>query len=52
MRLSDSVFFYPRCGWAADRDHNASLNILKGWEPPLEPVELRLYSRSAGKVGL
>jgi len=54
MRLSDRVFFCPRCGWAADRDHNASLNILRGsgWEPPLEPVELRLYPLSAGKAGL
>jgi Transposase and inactivated derivatives len=42
LTLSDHVFVCPKCGWAADRDYNASLNILKraGWEPPLVPVEL------------
>jgi len=42
MRRSDRVFC-PGCGWAADRDHNASLNIPRGsgWNRPLEPVELR-----------
>jgi putative transposase len=43
LTLADRVFVCPKCGWAADRDYNASLNILRrsGWEPPLEPVELR-----------
>jgi putative transposase len=43
LMLSDRVFVCPKCGWVADRDYNASLNILKrsGWEPPLVPVELR-----------
>ena len=43
LTLSDRVFVCPKCGWVADRDYNASLNILRrsGWEPPLVPVELR-----------
>jgi len=43
LTLSDRVFACPKCGWVADRDYNASLNILRnaGWEPPLVPVELR-----------
>jgi putative transposase len=43
VTLADRVFVCPECGWVADRDYNASLNILRrsGWEPPLEPVELR-----------
>jgi transposase len=43
LTLADRVFVCPRCGWVADRDYNASLNILRnaGWEPPLVPVELR-----------
>jgi len=42
LTLSDRVFVCPKCGWAADRDYNASLNLLRnaGWEPPLVPVEL------------
>jgi putative transposase len=43
LTLADRVFVCPECGWVADRDYNASLNILRrsGWEPPLVPVELR-----------
>jgi putative transposase len=43
LTLKDRVFKCPRCGWAADRDYNAALNLLRnaGWEPPLVPVELR-----------
>jgi putative transposase len=39
----DGVFERPACGWRADRDYNASLNVLRraGWEPPAAPVELR-----------
>ena len=42
LTLADRVFICPRCDWVADRDYNATLNILKrsGWEPPLVPVEL------------
>jgi hypothetical protein len=31
----------PSTARTGDIDYNASLNIVKGWEPPLEPVELR-----------
>ncbi|MGC9179939.1 MAG: RNA-guided endonuclease InsQ/TnpB family protein [Vulcanisaeta sp.] len=43
LTLNDRVFKCPRCGWTADRDYNAALNLLKhaGWEPPSVPVELR-----------
>ena len=43
LTLADRVFVCPKCGWVADRDHNASLNILRrsGSERPLVPVELR-----------
>ena len=43
LTLADRVFACPRCGWTVDRDYNAALNLLRGagWEPPLEPVELR-----------
>jgi len=51
MRLSDRVFVRPGCGRAADRDHNASLNILKVWEPPMEPVELRPLPAVGGQGG-
>jgi len=53
LALSDRVFVRPRCGWAADRDYNASLNILRGsgWEPPLEPVELRPLPAFSGQGG-
>jgi len=51
MRLSDRVFFCPRCGRAADHDHNASLDILKVWEPLLEPVELRPLPAVSGQGG-
>ncbi|WP_009990799.1 RNA-guided endonuclease InsQ/TnpB family protein, partial [Saccharolobus solfataricus] len=30
LSLSDRVFVCPNCGWIADRDYNASLNILRG----------------------
>ncbi len=44
---------YPQGGWRADRDYNASLNILRraGWEPPAAPVELLPLPAAAGKVG-
>jgi len=55
LTLADRVFSCPRCGWVADRDYNASLNILRrsGWEPPLVPVELRPLpvARSYGQGG-
>jgi len=43
LTLADRVFVCPKCGWVADRDYNASLNILRrsGSERPLVPVELR-----------
>ena len=43
LTLADRVFVCPKCGWVADRDYNASLNLLRrsGWEPSLVPVELR-----------
>jgi len=43
LTLADRVFVCPECGWVADRDYNASLNILRrsGSERPLVPVELR-----------
>ncbi|QXJ31918.1 RNA-guided endonuclease InsQ/TnpB family protein [Saccharolobus shibatae] len=42
LTLNDRIFTCPKCGWIADRDYNASLNILRrsGWELPLVPVEL------------
>jgi len=51
MRLSDRVFFYPGCGWTADRDHSKSLDILKGWEHPLEPLELHPPPAVSGQGG-
>jgi hypothetical protein len=53
LALSDRVFVRPGCGRAADRDHNASLNILRrsGWEQSLEPVELRPLPAVGGQVG-
>ena len=40
MKLSNRVFNCPLCGWTADRDYNASLNILKaGSGRPEVPVE-------------
>jgi len=43
LTLADRVFVCPKCGWVADRDYNASLNVLRrsGSERPLVPVELR-----------
>jgi len=42
LTLADRVFICPTCDWVADRDYNATLNILKrsGSERPLVPVEL------------
>ena len=40
IKLSDRIFKCPVCGWTADRDYNASLNILKaGLGRPEVPVE-------------
>ena len=40
LTLADRVFVCPKCGWVADRDYNASLNILRaGSGLPLEPVD-------------
>jgi len=52
ITLADRVFACP-CGWVADRDYNASLNILRrsGWEPPLVPVELRPLPIAHGQGG-
>jgi putative transposase len=51
LRLGDRVFECPACGWRADRDYNASLNILRraGWEPPAAPVELRPLPVALGR---
>ncbi|MFP3170992.1 MAG: transposase [Sulfolobaceae archaeon] len=42
LTLADRVFICPSCDWVADRDYNATLNLLRrsGWEPSLVPVEL------------
>ncbi|WP_287690156.1 transposase [Metallosphaera javensis (ex Sakai et al. 2022)] len=42
LSLSDRVITC-QCGLVLDRDLNASLNLLRraGWEPPVEPVEMR-----------
>ncbi|BCS93022.1 transposase [Metallosphaera javensis (ex Sakai et al. 2022)] len=42
LSLSDRVITC-QCGLVLDRDLNASLNLLRraGWEPPVEPVEIR-----------
>jgi len=29
LTLADRVFVCPKCGWVADRDYNASLNVLR-----------------------
>ena len=40
LTLADSVFVCPKCGRVADRDYNASLNVLRaGSGLPLEPVD-------------
>jgi len=40
LTLADRVFVCPKCGWVADRDYNASLNMLRaGSGLPLEPVD-------------
>ncbi|BBE42466.1 Transposase ISC1316 [Conexivisphaera calida] len=43
LTLGDRVYVCPACGWTADRDYNAALNILArtGRGPPVVPVELR-----------
>ena len=47
MKLSDRIFSCPVCGWTADRDYNASLNILKaGLGRPEVPVERRPLLRA------
>jgi len=51
MRLSDRVLFRPGCGWAADRDHNASLDILKVWEHPWSPWSSALHPRVSAQGG-
>ena len=50
LTLGDRAFECPACGWRADRDYNASLNILRraGWEPPAAPVELRPLPAALG----
>jgi len=54
LTLADRVFVCPRCGWTVDRDYNATLNLLRGagWEPPLEPVELRPLPVAHGQGGV
>ena len=40
LTLADRVFVCPKCGWVADRDYNAFLNIIRaGSGLPLEPVD-------------
>jgi len=51
MRLSDRVLFRPGCGRAVDRDYNASLDILKVWEHPLELLELHPPPAVSGQGG-
>ena len=42
LTLADRVFVCPKCGWAVDRDYNASLNIRRaGSGLPREPVDRR-----------
>jgi len=42
LKLSDRLFICPVCGWEADRDYNASLNILNvGLGQSRTPVERR-----------
>ncbi|BCS93071.1 RNA-guided endonuclease InsQ/TnpB family protein [Metallosphaera javensis (ex Sakai et al. 2022)] len=51
LSLSDRVITC-QCGLVLDRDLNASLNLLRraGWEPPVEPVEMRpLWQASSMK---
>jgi len=51
LTLGDRAFERPACGWGADRDYNASLNVLRraGWEPPAAPVELRPLPAAMGR---
>jgi len=47
LTLSYRVFVRPSCGWVADRDYNASLNILVGVGTTVS-VELRpLYGQAS-----
>ncbi|BBG23157.1 hypothetical protein IC006_0441 [Sulfuracidifex tepidarius] len=40
LTLDDRIFVCPKCGWVADRDYNASLNIFHaGSGLPLKPVD-------------
>jgi putative transposase len=50
LTLGDRAFERPACGWRADRDYNASLNVLRraGWEPPAAPVEPRPLPAALG----
>ncbi|MDP7982979.1 MAG: zinc ribbon domain-containing protein [Conexivisphaerales archaeon] len=45
LELGDRDYVCPVCGWTADRDYNAALNVLRrsgsGRGPPAVPVELR-----------
>jgi putative transposase len=61
LTLADRVFICPRCDWVADRDYNASLNILRaGSGLPLEPVDRKpllyipfsegVYSKFPGRI--
>jgi putative transposase len=51
MTLGDMVFECPACGWRADRDYNASLNMLRraGWEPPVALVEFHPLPVALGR---
>jgi hypothetical protein len=51
MTLGDMAFECPACGWRADRDYNASLNMLRraGWEPPAAPAELHPLPVALGR---
>jgi putative transposase len=45
--LSERVHECPYCGFVADRDYNAAVNIHRvGMEQPFEPVEMQSISLS------
>ncbi|MDD4255638.1 MAG: transposase [Methanofollis sp.] len=51
--LSERVHECPYCGFVADRDYNATVNIHRvGMEQPFEPVEMRSISRAVETVPL